>query len=99
MTPYQPVTYRSHVRPLLGQTFDEILGLPPMGGDLLRFLGHGIGAWFGVYIGTRGDMSMLLRGVGWVMGAGMGVAAILDLVSVGKRIAGTHPPEPSEVHS
>ena len=91
MRPYRPPAYRQTISPSLGQTFDELLGLPAAGGDLLRFLGHGAGGWFGLYIGMRPDMSTPLRVIGWIMGTGMSLAAILDLVSVGKRIAGTHP--------
>lgn len=83
-----PIQYKQ-----LGQTFDQILGIPPAGGDIIRFIGHGIGSWFGLYIGTRGDMSTALRAIGWIVGSGMGLAALLDLVSLYKRAIGTHPPE------
>ncbi len=94
MTPYRPVAYRqlrlSGSR-RMGQTFDEILGIPPAAGDALRLVGHGIGAWFGIYIGTNPRCALGVRIIGWVMGTGMGVAAILDGVSLVKRATGTHP--------
>ncbi len=94
MTPYRPVAYRqlriSGSR-RLSQTFDEILGIPPAAGDVLRLLGHGAGAWFGLYIGSTAKVGTVVRIIGWVMGTGMGIAALLDVVSLGKRVAGTHP--------
>lgn len=100
MTPYRPVAYQRRVpSPILGQTFDEMLRIPPWGGDVLRLFGHGLGSWFGIYIGTRPEMGIILRIVGWVMGSGMGIAAVLDLVSLGMRIAGVHPEPPPVVKS
>ncbi len=96
MVRYRPHTaYRRPNRPYspaLGQTFDEMLGFTPALGDVLRFVYHSGGAWLGVYVGQK-EKSGLLSNIGWVIGIGMGVAAILDVVSLGKRICGTHPPE------
>lgn len=95
MVPYRPVSYRRRsLAPILGQTFDEILGIHPAAGDAIRFVGHAVGAWFGIYIGTRPGMSPLVRAIGWIVGAGMATTGALDIVSLLKRAAGTHP-EPS----
>jgi hypothetical protein len=89
-----PTAYRRPNRsysPALGQTFDEMLGFTPAMGDVLRLVYHTGGTWLGLYIGMRekGFMSVL----GWAIGLGMGLAAVLDVVSLGKRVVGTHPPE------
>ena len=80
MRPYRPVAYRQTLSPSLGQTFDQMVGISPTGGDIIRLLGHGAGAWFGLYIGMRPDMSTPLRVIGWIMGSGMALTGITDLI-------------------
>ncbi len=94
MLAYRPAAYRQYhlTGPYgIGQTFDEMLGMTPAMGDIFRLLGHGSGAWFGIYMGSRPTTSTPVRIIGWMMGTGMGIAAILDLVSLAKRAYGTHP--------
>jgi hypothetical protein len=79
-----------HRRSILGQTFDEVIGMPGVCGDLFRLLGHGAGAWLGIYVGTK--LTGVPAVVGWIMGIGMGIAATLDVFSIVTRVAGTHPP-------
>jgi len=94
VTAYRPVPYRQ-VRGLssrvLGQTFDEILGIPPELGDVLRLLYHTGGAWLGLTYALNGTRNPIMQAVGWVLGGGMAVAALLDVVSLAKRACGTHP--------
>lgn len=104
MTPYRAPAFRPNELPtvlgqpvvaqpfILGQTFDEILGMPASCGDILRLAYHAGGTWLGIRTGMkeRGVTST----VGWILGVGMGIAAVLDIVSLGKRVAGTHPPAP-----
>lgn len=91
MTPYAPPAYKQlSYHPALGQTFDQYLGFSPAMGDALRLAYHAGGTWLGIYVGAKekGFKSV----VGWVLGIGMGIAAGLDLLSLGQRAAGTHPP-------
>jgi hypothetical protein len=73
-------------RPALGQTFDQMLGLPPWTGDVLRLAVHGSTGALGIYIGTlgRGFWSTL----GWVVGIVSGFAAVLDIASLVGRLCG-----------
>ena len=103
MGPYRPPAYRQvHLsgRTALGQTFDEMLGFSPYMGDVLRLVYHGGGAWLGFYVafyngimnskGTR-TQNPWVTGFGVLIGAGMGIAGILDGISLLQRACGTHP--------
>lgn len=70
----------------LGQTWDQMMGLPGWCGDCVRFLVHGSTGVLGIYVGTldRGFMSVL----GWIVGLMSGFAAVLDLASIIARIFG-----------
>lgn len=94
MTAYKPVAYRQYHltgHRGLGQTFDEMLGFSPAMGDVIRLVYHSGGAWLGLHVALANGRRPWLATVGWVIGIGMGVASILDVVSLGKRVAGTHP--------
>lgn len=97
MRAWRPVAYRRPTppSPALGQTFDEMLGLTPLMGDVLRLVYHGGGTWLGLHVALTPASSTLLKVVGWILAGGMGLAALLDVVSVAKRAAGTHPPLPA----
>lgn len=79
--------------PYLGKTFDEFVGVPRLGGDLLRLLGHGVGMWLGLYVGSSPQMPTGARVAGWVLGVGMAAVMVLDGVSIIQRVNGTHDPE------
>lgn len=79
---------------MLGQTFDEYLGFSPVMGDTLRLAYHAGGTWLGIHVGMK--ESGLRSVVGWVLGAGMGLAAVLDVFSLTQRALGTHPPPHSK---
>lgn len=99
MGPYRPPAYQGPrivtayqpSRKALGQTFDEMLGFPACTGDICRLVFHTGATVLGIHVGMtgKGFMSVL----GWVIGIGQGFAGILDVVSLVKRAAGTHPPE------
>lgn len=108
MVPYTPRAYRPtelspalghrHVSILgrshsLGQTFDQMFGFSPALGDVIRLVGHGAASYIGIYVGmeAKGVTSV----IGWVIGIGQGITAICDVISIGQRIAGTHPPGPT----
>lgn len=71
---------------LLGQTFDQMMGLPAWTGDVIRLAVHGSTAALGLYVGTldKGFIST----VGWVVGVLSGFAAVLDVASLIGRIFG-----------
>lgn len=73
-------------RAMLGQTFDQMMGLPPWAGDVIRLAVHGSTGALGVYVGTleRGIVSVL----GWIVGIMSGFAAILDIASLIGRAFG-----------
>jgi hypothetical protein len=84
-----PPGHASRMGRTLGQTFDEILGIPPTLGDVLRLTVHGAGSWLGVHVGTR--ESGLIGAIGWTIGVLNGIGAVCDGISLVKRAAGTHP--------
>jgi hypothetical protein len=75
----------------MGQTFDQMLGMPLCTGDICRLVFHTGATVLGVHVGMK--EKGLLSIVGWIVAAGQGFAGILDLVSLYKRATGTHPPE------
>lgn len=100
MGPYRPAAYQgprlitvyhgpSHKT--LGQTFDEMLGLPACTGDICRLIFHSGATALGIYVGLKGKGAWPI--LGWAIAIGQGFAGILDIVSLYKRAAGTHPPE------
>lgn len=100
MRPYTPGAYRPSAlspalghRPVLGQTFDQMFGFSPALGDIIRLAGHGAAGYIGIYVGL--NAKGLTSIIGWIIGIGQGITAICDLISIGQRIAGTHPPGPT----
>lgn len=93
-SPYRPAAFRRPIprSPVLGQTFDEMMGWSPAAGDLVRLGFHGMTSWLGIYVGIHGQG--ILSFFGWFLGIGQGLGALLDVVSLLKRAAGTHPDEP-----
>lgn len=76
--------------PILGQTFDEFLGMPAFCGDLIRLIFHGGTTFLGIHVGLREGTSFI--GIlGWILGIGNGLGAIADTISLIKRATGTHP--------
>lgn len=75
----------------LSQRFEQVLGWNDATGDVLRALFHTTTAALGyhVWINDKGFWKYF----GLVLGFGQSVGAICDLISLGKRIAGTHPAE------
>ena len=99
MGPYRPVAYQgprlatAYCGPgkKLGQTFDQMLGLPVCTGDFCRLIFHTGATILGVHVGMK--EKGLLGAIGWVVAIGQGFAGLLDIVSLVKRATGTHPPE------
>jgi hypothetical protein len=103
MLDFKPVPFRLPVAPPrvqrqaprnspeLGQRFEQVLGWNNATGDSLRFVFHGTTAALGfhVWITDKGFWKYF----GLFLGIGQTVGAICDAISLGKRIAGTHPPE------
>lgn len=103
MLDYKPVSYRLAVAPprvlrqapgsqyQLGQRFEQVLGWNDATGDVLRALFHSTTAALGyhVWINDKGFWKYF----GLILGFGQSVGAICDIISLGKRIAGTHPKE------
>ena len=103
MLNYRPVSYRlPHTPPRvvrqaprasyqLSQTFDGVFGWPGYLGDSIRLIFHGTTAALGyhVWVTEKGFWKYF----GLFLGLGQTAGALCDLISVGKRISGTHPPE------
>lgn len=109
MLAYKPVSYRLAVAPprvlrqaprsvglgrpsyRLSQRFEDVLGWSGAAGDGLRTIFHTATAILGfhIWITDKGFWKYF----GLLLGVGQTVGGICDLVSLGKRIAGTHPPE------
>lgn len=103
MLDFKPVPFRLPVAPPrvlrqapessshLGQRFEQVLGWGNYTGDILRLLFHGASATLSYHVWITGKGSW--RYFGLFLGIGQTVGAICDAISVGKRIAGTHPPD------
>lgn len=103
MLNYRPVSYRLPVTPprvvrqapkysyQLSQSFAGVFGWPGYAGDGIRLIFHGTTAALGyhVWITEKGFWKYF----GLFLALGQTAGALCDLISVGKRIAGTHPPE------
>jgi hypothetical protein len=76
----------------MGQTFDQMLGLPACSGDVCRLIFHTGATILSFHIALT-SKSTAWSTLGWVIGLGQGFAGILDIVSLVKRATGTHPPE------
>lgn len=87
--------------PKLAQTFDQIIGWTPLMGDVLRLTFHGIATYLGIWVGLNinkvktGNKTTktVTAALGWALAGGQGLGAIADIISLGKRALGTHPPE------
>lgn len=71
----------------LGQTWDQMMGLPGWVGDSVRLMVHGSTGAIGIYLGTSSD-SRFWSALGWVVGVMSGFAALLDICSIIGRIFG-----------
>lgn len=103
MLAYKPVSYRLAVAPprvlrqaprsqyQLAQRFENVFGWNDATGDILRAVFHTTTAALGyhVWLHDKGFWKYF----GLILGLGQTVGAIADLISLGKRIAGTHPVE------
>lgn len=103
MVPYTPVAFRPAVALptvrrqapqrsfVLSQRFEDILGWSGIAGDLLRTAFHSTTAVLGfhVWVTDKGFWKYF----GLILGLGQTVGALCDIISLGKRLAGTHPPE------
>jgi len=78
----------------MGQTFNEMLGMPQFCGDIIRLLVHGVSGYLGIYVGQK--ERGLLSVVGWTFGSLNAFGALVDGISLIKRAVGTHPPEQEE---
>ena len=101
MGPYRPAAYLGpqlrtiHHGPAyksLGQTFDEMLGLPACTGVVCRLIFHTGATALAIHVATT-SKSTGWSVLAWIIGIGQGFAGILDIVSLIQRAAGTHPPE------
>ena len=66
--------------PLLGQTFDQLLGVPPWAGNLMRLGAHGITSYLGFHIGVHD--TGFLSAVGWIVGIVQGMGALVDVLAL-----------------
>lgn len=106
MVPYTPMAFRPAVtlptvrrqalarNYSIGQTFDGLFAWSGAVGDSIRLVFHGATAALGfhVWITDKGFWKYF----GLLLGVGQTVGALCDLISVGQRITGTHPPEPGK---
>lgn len=105
MVGYKPIAFRPtgssplfrrqalsrSTRATLGQTFDQLFSWSSATGDMIRLLFHGATAALGyhVWIMDKGFWKYF----GLLLGVGQTVGAICDVISLGQRVLGTHPPE------
>lgn len=85
----------------MAQTFDQLAGLSPAMGDVIRLVFHGLAAYIGAWVGLNAtkvaggskNVKAVTSGLGWILAGGHGLGAIADIVSLAKRAFGTHPPD------
>jgi hypothetical protein len=70
--------------PLLGQSFDELLGVPPYVGNLMRMAAHGATSYLGLYIGIHEDG--FLSAIGWIVGVLQGMGFLVDVLALATDI-------------
>lgn len=75
----------------IGQTFDQLFSWGYVTGDIIRLLFHGTTAALGYHVWLK-DKGFW-KYFGLLLAFGQTVGGICDVISLGKRIAGTHPPE------
>lgn len=99
--PFTPSPMLGQQRKVMAQTFDQILNITPATGDVIRLAFHGLATYIGVWVGLNANkvktgnktVKKLTAGLGWILAGGHGLGAIADVVSLIKRITGTHPPD------
>lgn len=64
----------------LGQTFDQLLGVPPYVGNLMRLAVHGAMSYLGLYIGIH--EKGFFSAVGWSVGVLQGMGALVDVLAL-----------------
>lgn len=105
MVPFSPGAYRPAVvlsptmrrqaqQYTLGQKFDELLNWGPVAGDALRLGAHSLAAYLGYYVWLTAPKKGAPRYIGLALGVIQTFGALCDVISLGQRVAGTHPPEP-----
>lgn len=90
-----PTIRRQAQNKALGQTFDSLLSWGPVVGDALRLGAHGLASYIGFYVWLTAPKKSAARYLGLIMGLSQTFGAICDVISLGQRVAGTHPPEPA----
>lgn len=66
--------------PLMGQPFDQMLGMPPIAGDVIRLVVHGTATWLGFFMGRK--ETGVLSAVGYAFGGLNAMGAFFDVVAV-----------------
>lgn len=69
--------------PNLGVPWDRFLGIPDIYGDLVRIAGHSAMAAVGIYAGLNAPGAWSI--IGWIVGVGSGVCALLEIGDLGLR--------------
>jgi hypothetical protein len=88
-----PTMRRQAPGSFLGQRFDQLLDWGPVAGDILRLIAHGMAGYLGYYVWLTAPKKSFPRYFGLAMGLVQTFGALCDVISLGQRAAGTHPPE------
>lgn len=74
---FVPRSFQLGKVPDLGVPWDAVLGVDSAYGDVVRLVGHSAMAAVGIYTGVEG--SGLWSVLGWAVGVGSGICALLEL--------------------
>lgn len=88
-----PTARRQVPSSVLGQKFDEMMAWGPVAGDILRLIAHGMAGYLGYYVWLTAPKRSFPKYFGLAMGLVQTFGALCDVISLGQRAAGTHPPE------
>lgn len=77
-------TIRRSRHPRIGEPFDEMMGMAPWVGDVIRLGVHAGSSYFGFHVGSR--ETGFASGAGYTIGVVNGVGAILDLIALLGRL-------------
>lgn len=91
--PNHSISLGSSSRYRIGESFDKLLGWGPAAGDAIRLAAHGMAAYLGYYVWLTAPKKSFPKYFGLAMALIQTYGAVCDVISMGKRVAGTHPPE------
>ncbi len=79
MVPYKPAPLKLGPS-MLGVPWDQVVGVPPVYGDVVRIAGHSVMAAVGIYTGL--EAPGIWSAAGWVVGVGSAICGLLEIADL-----------------